>query len=350
MRRLVLLVLLLAVPAIAVGPGIVGATGTPRTPDAQSAPAQKHASKPCAKKTKKKAARCKPAAHHKPTPTPTRKKKQPKATAAPVHTATPTPTATLIPTATVTPTVTLTPTPEPSTAQIKVESEVARGYVTAFLVCGLPNGVTAFFSPNPVTSGSDSASPTGSSARSTLTLSTTWQVGPGQYGLEVWAEYIDSNGSLSNGAPGGTLVPRAVLLTVGQSHRTTVSATDAVPAANFQHCSPLPSTFQPKPTPTVDPSKVVVSTSVSDAHPVAGESVAVIAKISYGGNPIPNVPVHIAWFGPRPIEPCDTTTDLQGFASCSRVNLNPLPNQTVTVQVTARYDGYTYTSYTAYYT
>lgn len=357
MRRLALLVLLLVVPAVALGPEIVGASGTPGAVGARSASAHDLAAKKCSKKARSN--KCKPPPRHKPTATPkkkkptatpTPKKKKPRATAVPTRTAPPPPSATVVPTPTVTPTATATPTPTPSTAQISVESGVAPGYITAFLVCGLPDGVTASFAPNPVASGPDGASPTGSSARSTLTLSTDWQVPPGQYGLEVWAEYIDSTGALSSGPPGGSLTPNAVLLTVKAGNQTIVTATDAVPAANFQHCSPLPSTFQPRPTPTVDVSKVVVSSTVSDGRPAAGERVAVIGKISYLGTPIPNVPVHMAWFGPRPIEPCDATTDLQGTAVCSRVNANPLPNQKVTIQVTFKYNGATFTSYTAYYT
>src|SRR5439155_9851858 len=122
----------------------------------------------------------------------------------------------------------------------------------------------------------------------------------------------------------------------------------AVPAADPQTCTPVPSSFQPTPIPTTEPGAVRVASSMSDGHPVANESLTATAQITANGVGVYNVPVHFAFYGPHGIPGCETTSDAYGRATCSWVNSNPLPGYRVLVQISFTYQGRVFTTDTSY--
>lgn len=353
MRRVTPVVLLLMIPLLAVAPGVVRAYSGHSVAPASHKPVRETNKTTCPKKGQKKSTKCSKKPAKKPTPTPTPRKKTKKKTPTPVRRATPRPTATRTPTATptytpsATPTITLTPTPVPKTARLPLHSDVPQQYVVAFVVCGLPPGVTASFDPNPVVSQPSPTAPGGGSAQTVMTVSSDWTATPNDYGLEIFALYQNPQGVSAPTPPGGAIQPRAAILHLTDTSAS-LTAADAVPATNYQGCSPVPASFQPAPVPTSDPGSVKVTSTISDSHPAANESLTATGQITANGQPVYNVPVHFAFYGPRGIPGCDRTTDAYGKASCSWVNSQPLPGYQVLVQITFSYQGRVYTTDTSY--
>lgn len=158
-----------------------------------------------------------------------------------VATARPHNTPTLTATPTNTPTPTPTPVPTPSVGELAMSVDMARGYSAAFTVCGLPNGVTASFLPNPAYPAFNSASVPGGRASTTLDLVAPYTVPPGSYLLAVHPYFEDVSGNLVQEPPYGyTMNPQSVLLTIGDSGGATLAPSDEIAAVGTTHCSPLP--------------------------------------------------------------------------------------------------------------
>lgn len=293
------------------------------------------------KKPTKKKPMPKPTARHKRTPTP-----RPKATKTPLPvilpSRTPTSTATLVPTAT------LTPTPVPQTASLALKSQAAVGYSAGFYVCGLPAGVTATFQPNPADSAHDETSPSYGSAQTTVTVSVPYTVAPTTYGLTFYAFYRDSAGVVHRAVPDGTVSPQFAVLTVAPDHAS-LQAAAGVPPDSGLNCSGIPRGYEPAPLPTTGPSDYSLTTWVSDAHPVLGETETVYARLTYLGQPVAYASVNFAWYSYGITRsPCYVLTDKTGTASCSAVNSTPLAGVPVTIEASVYYNGFTFNGWTSY--
>lgn len=300
-----------------------------------------------------------PPAHHKtkkhkskhPAPRPTSKPRR-TATPKPRSTATPpsAPVNTPVPTATATtvPTPTQTPTPVPLTATLGLKSAVPQGYSAGFYVCGLPSGATASFAPNPSTSKADNSSSTYGSAQTVATISVPYTVSSNSYGLTFYAYYRDGRGAVVRAPPGGNVTPQFAVLTV-QRGSVSLLAADAVPADGGQGCSAPPTGYQPTPQPTLGETDYTLTTWVSDAHPVTGETITVYAQLTQAGRAISGATVNFSWYSYGVTRaPCSRTTDGTGTASCSLVNSYPLSGVPVTIEATVLYDGLTFNGWTSY--
>lgn len=343
MRRLILVALLLLVPALAVGPGLVQANTAISSAVHTPAPERKHT--PTAK----------PAKHKKHTKK-TKKTKCPKGKvrkgkkcvkkSTKVHTAIPTPTSTPTVTPTVTATPTMTPTPPPATASIHIQANTLAATNVGFYVCGLPDGVTASFDPNPGTSAPNPTASTHYAAGTTLTLTSAWTTTPNTYGLQIFGYYKAANGSTS--PRGGSIEPSGVLLTVDGSGNAIAKGSDQVVSGDYGNCSAPPSGFGPAPTPTLGPNDVVLSSSVSDANPQPNERITITGRIMIRGYPGDQIDATFRFFGLRSIPPCYTMTDSTGTARCTITNSNPISGSQETVQITFTYAGKQYVTYTSY--
>jgi hypothetical protein len=282
-------------------------------------------------------------AKHKATPRPRKPPTpRPKRTKTPVpavvNTAVPTPTATLVPTPSATPT--------PLTATMPLQADIPAGYSAGFYVCGLPSGATASFAPNPATARGDASSPTNASAQTTVTVSIPNVPDSRSYGLTFYA-YVQS-ASHAGGLLGGYVTPKFADLTVAPGSASLQPA-DAVPADNGQGCSATPLGYQPTPLPTLGPSDFKLTTWVSDAHPTTGETVTVYAQLTQSGRPVGGAAVNFAWYSYAVTRaPCNVVTDATGTASCSVVNSHPLAGVPVSIEATAYYNSFVFTSWTSY--
>jgi len=360
MRRVILILMLLGMPVLAIGPSLAGASPARSTIHAS---AQKSKSTPCPKG--KKGNKCRKTRKGKKPKTPTRRPTatktprpaapRPTATRTPTPTATPTPTPTSTPTSTPTPTVTFTPTPTatptPAVSTLSVRADIAAGYRAAFLICGLPQGATAFFTPNPATSTADANAPGGAAAHSILNLVTAYgAVPPASYSLALYAYYQDPSGSQVQSPPGpGQVEPYALTLTVSSSGQTTLSTLGITPAVGLQGCSVLPPGFGPSPTATPSSSDIGYSASMSDPHPHAGELETVYGVFTVRGKGLSDVLMRAYWYFPGNVPECSTYTDTSGQASCQVTVPSTYPNQRVQVQAIFVYNGQQYVTY-AYFT
>jgi hypothetical protein len=229
---------------------------------------------------------------------------------------------------------------------IAIRDEVPTGYRSGFVVCGLPEGVQARFDPNPSVSAPEQVFGPISSAKTKLTVSTFWNAVPNVYGLEVFAYHQDANGDPTG--RGSFVDPQALVLTIDdERHVSLQPAFDVIPT-NGQGCSPAPTGFGPVLQPTPSPSEIQVSATVSNANPAPNGAITLSGSIKGRGQPLANVPAQFTFYGPYAMPSCNTFTDFQGVATCSRLNTNPLHGYRVLVQVTFQYDGRTYTAYTSY--
>lgn len=333
-------------PAVGAGQYVPGRVFASSDLSKKKPPHKKHA-----KKTPTPARKGKPKKHkpkkHKPTPRPTAKPRRTSTPRpAPTHTPVPTPTFTLTPT--ITPTPTMTPTPTPLSATLALQSQIPVGYSAGFIVCGLPQGASATFAPNPSVSTDDASSPTHGSARSAVTVSVPYTVTRNQYALTFHAYYQNPDGVMMPSLPGGNITPAFAVMTVGTGS-VSLAPADAVPADNGQNCSPAPLGFQPTPVPTPATSDYAITSWVSNPHPAAGETVTVYAKLTFHGQPVLAVPTEFTWYSFAVTrDPCQVATGADGTASCSLVNAYPLSGLPVTIEVTMVYGGYVFTSWTSY--
>ncbi len=335
MRRVLLMVLCIALPVLTLGPALAGAsTSSSRA----LGPSGAHAPHHCKKGKKGHKHRCKRKRHKTPTPRP----------AAPAaDTPTPTPTSTPTPT----PTSTSTPTPISSEASMQIRSYLATGYQAAFFVCGLPTGTAALLDPNPATSTPDPTSPVGAAAHVRLLVIASSAVPPASYSLAIYAYFKDRAGnSVDAPAGGGAIDPPALTLTIDHSRNATLTPLSTNPGVGLQSCSPIPPGFAPTPTPTPPANAVAVYASVSDPHPVAGELETVYATIQVHGQPVPSVVVHTHWYFPDALRSCDAVTGPDGVGSCSMIIERTVPNQTVVIQLTFQFNGQEFIAYTSFMT
>lgn len=263
----------------------------------------------------------------------------------PVPTATPTNT----PTPTDTPTPTATPIPTPAISELQIGLDMERGYSVAFMVCGLPQGVTASFSDNPTYPAFDSTSPQGGIAKSTLTVVAPYTVSPGSYLLAIHPYFEDRSGNPIMDPPNGyQLLLQSVLLTIDGSGTATLAASNDVAAVGNTGCSSLPPGFAPSPAATPSGS-VSISSAVSDPHPAAGASETITGTLTVNGQPVSGVLMRSNWYLPNGVvDSCDAPTDASGSASCTLPNDNPTPGFTVQIQVTFEYNGQQYRTYSSY--
>lgn len=353
MRRLLLTLILVALPAAAlVMPASAGTpyarpvsrhpTPTPRRAPGACKQSKKAKKAACAaRKPKKSKKKPKPAA--KPRATPTRT-----ATATATATNTATATATNTPTATATATSTPTPSTFPAPS-LQVRADIPAGYHAAFLACNLPSGVVATFVPNPATSTYDFTVTTGAAAHATLALSVPSTLGPGTYAMGIYAYFESDTGAQVAAPPGGGAVePRGVQLTVGRAGNITLTARTSDPGLGVQNCSPLPAGFAPNPTPTPLPSAVKVFASVSNPHPLAGQQETVTGVIQLNGQPVSGVVIHTHWYLPFSVEGCDAVTGSNGAGSCSLFIRQTLPNYVALVELVFEFNGEAYTTYASF--
>jgi hypothetical protein len=288
-RRFLVVISLILLPGVAAAPVLAHSS-------AHTANASHFAKKKCPKgkkynTKKKKCVRVKVA---KPTPT---------STATPTETSTPTPTPTQTSTPTVTPTVTLTPTPLPSTASLPITAYLSSNYKIGLYVCGLPNGSTAAFSPNPGVSKDDQTSPAGGSVTMQLTVTTPYGTISNIYPLAVHAFYQDPSGNNILLPPSGiSLSTRTVLLAVQPSGSTSLTPSSATVALGNLGCSLPPTSFGPPPPPTPTataiPLGIYPTASVAKDHPSQGDIETVYGKLYVNGSPQIYLPMHTTWSFP----------------------------------------------------
>jgi hypothetical protein len=353
-RRLLTLLVLLLVPTLAVLPA--QANGLHKefvrhTPLPKHHAKKAHAKKTPIKKTPAKKTH-KKKSHKKKTPTPVRAKatSRPKPTATKAAKPAPTATSTLVPTATatftptptptLTPTPTPTPTPLPARAALDVSADVAAGHDVAFVVCGLPDGATASFDPNPARSFSAAVD----TAKSALTVFTPYTLASTTSLLAIHASYVDSSGTVEGA---GAVHPRAAILTVDGNGQPSLQPSDTAAAEGNTNCSPLPASYVP-PTPALTNGSVSIASSVSDTHPYAGETVTITGSIQVGGRPASGVLMRTNWYFPTGVQSCDASTGADGTAACSLPNTNPSAGYVVQIQVVFEYEGQQFTTYSSY--
>jgi hypothetical protein len=336
-RRFVVIVLLMLASGIAVSPIPWYATSTHA-----AAPSAKH----CTKKTKI-------VKGHRVTV-----KKCPKAavkTAAPTSTPTSTPTVTPSPTATFTSTSTSTPTPTatlrpPSVVTVPVQAQMAQGDSAYFVVCGLPRGASASFTPDPAASVENAASPLRAAATSQLAISVPFGTDPSSYALNVSTYFKNSSGTPVSLPTGGAYVsPSALVLLVGSDGGASLSIPSGSPLASSSNCSPMDNSFKPAPTPTPSASDVVVGASMSNQFPALNDFVKVTGKLTVRGQAQYGALMTAKWYFPFSVGTCTGVTDGTGQASCGFSNTHVLPNYPVQVQVSFNVNGTTYYGYTVYY-
>jgi hypothetical protein len=336
-RRLVVIVLLMLVPGIAISPIPWHAMVTH---------AASSAAKHCTKKTKivkghrvtvKKCSKA-PVKTAAPTRTPT---------ATPTLTPTATATSTLTPTSTPTPTATLRP---PAVVTMPVQAQIAQGYTAYFVVCGLPKGVSASFTPDPSPSIQNFASPLRSAATSQLAISVPFGTNPSSYALNISTYYKAPSGNAVSLPAGGAFVtPSALVLLVGADGGASLSIPSEFPLAGSTNCSPLDNSFKAAPTPTPSSSDVAVAASISNSFPALNEFVRVTGRITVRGQAQYGALMTAKWYFPFSVGTCTGITDGTGQASCGFSNTHVLPNYPVQVQVSFNVNGTNYYGYTIYY-
>jgi hypothetical protein len=339
-RRLIVIVLLMLVPGMAVSPALFRVTAT----HAASAGA-KH----CTKKTKVVKGR---RVTVKTCPkTPVKTPKPPTPTRTRTSTPTITPTATSTSTATPTSTATSTATPHPpSIVTMPVQAQMVQGYSVDFVVCGLPIGTGASFTPNPTASVQDFTSPLRAAARSQLAISVPYGTDPNTYSLNISTQYKSPSGTPVTLPSGGVFVaPSALVLQVGSDGGASLSIPSGAPLASSTNCSPTDATFKPAPTATPSPSDVAVAVSISNQFPPLNGFVTVTGKLSVHGQPRYGALMTSKWYFPFSVGTCIGVTDGTGQASCGFTNVRTLPNYPVQVQVSFTVNGKTYYGYTIYY-
>lgn len=339
MRRL-LLILLLLVPGIAVSSAFLTTTATHASPAA---------AKHCTKKTKKvKGHRVTVKTCHK---TPIKRPKLPTATSTPTNTATSTPTSTVTSTPTSTPSPTPTSTPHPpSIVTIPIQAQLVQGYSVEFMVCGLPQGVVASFTPNPSSSVQDFSSPLRAGATSQLAISVPFGTVPNTYALAITTYYKTGSGTPVPLPAGGAFVqPNALVLQVAADGGAAIIVPSAATVATSGTCSSLDASYKPMPTATPSPADVAVSVSISNQFPPVNSPVTVTAKLTVRGVPQYGALMTTKWYFPFSLGVCDGVTDGTGQASCGFTNARTLPNYPVQVQVSFTVNGQTYYGYAIYY-
>jgi hypothetical protein len=292
-RRFIVILLLLFVPGIAASSGIFRATTTHA-----ASPSAKH----CTKKTKivkghrVTTKKCTKTAAKTPKPaTPTR---TPTNTPTATPTATPTQTATATATPTSTPTATPTPHP-PSFATFPVQVQMAQGYSADFVVCGLPKGASASFTPNPAMSVQNFTSPLRAAASSQLAISVPFGTDPNTYALNISTYYKTSSGNPVSLPSGGVFVsPGALVLQVAADGGLSLSIPNGAPIASSTNCSASDSTFRPSATPTPAPSDVAVTVSISNKFPPLNGFVTVTGKLTVRGQPQYGALMAAKWYFP----------------------------------------------------
>lgn len=337
MRRVILALVLIGFPGVAIASAFGPVSAAGPAVHVTKGKGTPHCTKGKKGKKGQKAQCPKPRKHPKATKHPKGKKKKATkhpatrtATPSPTPTSTATPTATLTPTATMTPTVTSTP--SPWVATLSVQTGIPPGYRAGFFVCGLPAGVTATFDPNPAAAG-------GLSAQTTLSISVPYGTPPGPYDLAIHAYAEDLHGNPTNGA---ALQPPGAELTVAASGSASLAPLATAPAIGLQGCSQPPAGFAPAPTATPNPNDVQVVAWVSNAHPSAGQQETVYGSIQLNGQGVAAVPMTTHWYYPNNILTCGGVTGSTGIASCSLVEQQTIPDQTVVIQVTFTFDGRQY--------
>lgn len=337
MRRFVVIVLLAFVPAFAVAP----------IPwHAMTIHAAAASAKHCTKKTRVVKGRrvtvkkCPKAAAKTATPTRT-----------PTNTPTSTSTATATPTLTPTNTPTLTATPHPpAVVTMPVQAQIVDGNSTYFVVCGLPKGVSAYFSPDPSPSVQNFSSPLRSAATSQLAISVPVGTEASSYALDIVTYYKNASGTPVPLPTGGAFVtPSALVLTVGSDGSAALSVPPGHPLAASTNCSPFDTSFKPAPTATPVPSDVSVTASISNVFPAVNEHVTVTGKLTVRGQPQYGVVMTAKWYFPSSVGTCIGVTDVTGQASCGFANANVLLNYPVEVQVSFSLNGTTYYGYVTYF-
>jgi hypothetical protein len=339
-RRFAVILLLMIVPGVAVSPGLLRATATH---------AASQAAKHCTKKVK--IVKGHRVTVKKCTKTPAKTPKPPTPTSTPTNTPTATPTATATATATSTSTPTSTATPHPpSVVAMPVQVQMAQGYSADFVVCGLPKGASASFTPNPTTSVQNFTSPLRAAATSQLAISVPFGTEANTYALNISTYYKSSSGTPVSLPTGGVFVtPSALVLQVAPDGGLSLSIPAGAPLASSANCSPTDSTFRPAPTPTPAPSDVVVTVSISNQFPPLNGFVTVTGRLTVRGQPQYGALMTTKWYFPFSTGNCTGVTDGTGQASCGFTNVRTLPNYPVQVQVSFTVNGQTYYGYAIYY-
>jgi hypothetical protein len=336
-RRFVVIVLMLLVPAVAVSPIPWHAVTTH---------AASSSAKHCTKKTKLVKGR---------RVTVKKCPKAPAKTATPTNTPTNTPTFTPTATATSTPTPTNTPTPTPTphppaVVTTSVQAQIVQGYSAYFVVCGLPRGASASFTPDPSPSVQNIASPLRSAATAQLAISVPFGTDPSAYALNIATYYKTAAGTPVTLPNGGAFVsPSTLVLTVGPDGDASLSVPAGFPLATTPNCSPLDTSFKLAPTATPSPLDVSVTASMSNTFPAANALVTVTGTLMVRGQAQYGALMTAKWYFPFGVGTCVGLTDNTGRASCSFTNSNALPNYPVQVQLSFTVNGATYYAYTTYY-
>jgi hypothetical protein len=339
-RRSIVIALLLLVPLLAASPAFL-------------IPAETHAAmstaKHCTKKTK--IVKGRRVTVRKCTTTPAKPAKTATPTRTPTATPTSTPTATQTPTATPTSTPTPTATPHPpSIVSIPVTAQLAQGYSVEFVVCGLPKGASASFTPNPAPSVEDFTSPLRAGATSQLAIAVPFGTDPNSYSLNVTAYYKSAAGTAVVLPAGGSFIsPSALVLQVSPDGGASLTVPAGTPLATSVNCSSADASFKPAPAPTPSPADVAVSVSISNQFPPVNSFVSVTGKFTVRGIPQYGALMTAKWYFPFTIGTCTGVTDATGKASCGFQNVGTLPNYPVQVQVSFTVNGQTYYGYTVYY-
>jgi hypothetical protein len=375
-RRLLTLLIVILLPALAVVPAFAGnahaghVSATKKKPHCGKGKTYNNHLKKCVKakatQGKKPTPKKKPTAtkHRtatprkaptvrptkKPTPKPTKKPtRTPTPTDTPTFTPTPTdtPTVTFTPTATFTPTPTLTPTPLPLTASIPVTVNVAPGYGVGLFLCGLPVGATASFSPNPGVGKPDYSTTSGGSFTSTLTVVAPYTTLPNTYALVLHEYSQTSTGTNIAVPPGGlSMSPPTVLFTVSGPGSAALTGSDQTAAVGTQGCTTPPAGFGPVATATPIPQGIQPRATMSSDTAHAGDNETVTASLSVNGKLAANVQVHTTWSFPFSTQTCNALTDASGFANCAVHIAQSSPGYVVQVRVDLTISGQTYTTFT----
>lgn len=341
MRRSILLLVLVLLPAVAVGPGLVQSFSAHAS--AQKPTPEKKKSCPTkGKKGKTAKGKCPSTKKAKKTPTPQPlPKKSP--TKTPLRpTAVPTRLPPLPPTS--------APRPSSTTVSLDVRADTDLPNHVAFFACGIPTAIRASFYPNPVTATLDRESTNYAAGHSSLRLVVPRSLSPGTYEIALHAYYQTPTDAARNVSSGvAVTTPSEAVLTVDASGQASIAGGSGNPGVGLEDCTTVPDGFQPGTPPTPGPANVHLQSWLSTLNPGPGAQVTLSTQVTARGKPVSSVEVYSQWFGPYGIRHCDALTDSTGLATCTLSNTPSLPGSQVTVQVTFFFEGQQYTTY-AYYT